>query len=406
MKKCDEVLELLSLYIDDELDEVRAKMVREHVESCEDCKVELEQLREVVKMCKGIDEIELPEDFKDKLHQKLSDEKQNVENNRKIIIMRNRIMKTISSIAAVLLLVLVVRGVMNTGKNSLIGDYTNSAILSESQAEDKKMSKDTRGGLEVENNISQDSAGQLYADSNATAAYDTGYTIDENKEAYMMLPDQIETPEAERTPEEFGKYGPDALSSVAKVAGVPEQTPDNNVLIEFNEEPGMQSICETVTTATLASDICLTLNSENIEADKSEMIKMAGQFGIRLEDGVDSFTASSDYTLSNKSEVQSGNENSASVYKVSYVMDKPEYDKFIKAANEGFNGKISVINDEAELNTRLMALENYIKVLEEKKSNNTEELKSMYQEKENIVQRLENIKSGQKIKVIITISNS
>ena len=406
MKKCDEVLELLSLYIDNELDEDRASMVREHIEACDDCKVEFEQLCEVVKMCNDIDEIELPENFKQDLHVKLSDEQQKIDDNRKSIVMRSRILRTISSIAAVLMIVLVARGVINTGKNSLVSDSSN-IMLQESQTKENKASEIERNGAVNEDVVPQVGSGQLYGSSpELTEAFDKESLAD-NKEEYSVLPDQTKVPGAERTSEMFNRDEPRGLILETTAKDVPEETPDNRVVVEFNEavDENLNISNFGYEIVKLQNNICLTLNSENIEADKSEMNKIAGQFGTVTEDYTDAFLIASEFTASSKS-VDRGNNDNASVYKVSYIMDKSDYDKFIKEVNASFSGKVSVINDMEQLNTRLKAIENYIAVLEAKKSDITDQLKSLYEAKENITKRLEDINSSEKTKVTITISQN
>ncbi len=406
VKKCDEVLELLSLYIDNELDEDRASMVREHIEACDDCKVEFEQLCEVVKMCNDIDEIELPENFKQDLHVKLSDEQQKIDDNRKSIVMRSRILRTISSIAAVLMIVLVARGVINTGKNSLVSDSSN-IMLQESQTKENKASEIERNGAVNEDVVPQVGSGQLYGSSpELTEAFDKESLAD-NKEEYSVLPDQTKVPGAERTSEMFNRDEPRGLILETTAKDVPEETPDNRVVVEFNEavDENLNISNFGYEIVKLQNNICLTLNSENIEADKSEMNKIAGQFGTVTEDYTDAFLIASEFTASSKS-VDRGNNDNASVYKVSYIMDKSDYDKFIKEVNASFSGKVSVINDMEQLNTRLKAIENYIAVLEAKKSDITDQLKSLYEAKENITKRLEDINSSEKTKVTITISQN
>ena len=61
MEACKGIREKLSLYIDDMLDEQESRMLEEHIKSCEDCRTELEILREMVENCRSLEEKEPPE---------------------------------------------------------------------------------------------------------------------------------------------------------------------------------------------------------------------------------------------------------------------------------------------------------------------------------------------------------
>jgi hypothetical protein len=71
MKSCTEIREMLSFYLDNELHENERKMVVKHLETCSDCKGELEQLKNVIDSIDEIDEIELPKGYSEILHEKL-----------------------------------------------------------------------------------------------------------------------------------------------------------------------------------------------------------------------------------------------------------------------------------------------------------------------------------------------
>lgn len=80
--------------------------------------------------------------------------------------------------------------------------------------------------------------------------------------------------------------------------------------------------------------------------------------------------------------------------------------KFIKEVNTTFSGRVSVINDMEQLNTRLIAINNYIAELETNSSDNALKLESLYEEKKNTLERIEIINSSDKIQVTITISQN
>lgn len=63
MKSCYDVKKLMSLYIDNLLDDKTKEKFEEHIKSCEDCCAELEKLKEVVGILNSFEEVELPSDF-------------------------------------------------------------------------------------------------------------------------------------------------------------------------------------------------------------------------------------------------------------------------------------------------------------------------------------------------------
>jgi len=73
---CNEIKDMLSLYIDGELDEKEKKAVEEHVEVCESCRSELEQYQKIINMLQSLIEVEPPKGYCKRLHEKLLKAKQ------------------------------------------------------------------------------------------------------------------------------------------------------------------------------------------------------------------------------------------------------------------------------------------------------------------------------------------
>ncbi|TYQ13330.1 UNVERIFIED_CONTAM: putative zinc finger protein [Acetivibrio alkalicellulosi] len=122
MKKCSEIMELIGLYIDNELDaDLRAEF-DEHIKVCENCKNEYTEQLEIVKLCNSIEEEELPEVFKEQLHEKLLKEKQR---KNPLFFIKRRNVRIISSIAAVILIAFIAR-------DFIMRDNYESGIKSES----------------------------------------------------------------------------------------------------------------------------------------------------------------------------------------------------------------------------------------------------------------------------------
>jgi anti-sigma factor RsiW len=68
---CEEVRELLSSYIDGELDPKTRDALENHIKSCRECEAELAGLRQTVSILRSLDEVEVPETFRASLMEKV-----------------------------------------------------------------------------------------------------------------------------------------------------------------------------------------------------------------------------------------------------------------------------------------------------------------------------------------------
>lgn len=69
--RCAEITELISLYIDNMLDEHTAHILEGHFKECEICRQEYEEMLSIQNMCRELPLMELPADFESSLHEKL-----------------------------------------------------------------------------------------------------------------------------------------------------------------------------------------------------------------------------------------------------------------------------------------------------------------------------------------------
>lgn len=139
--KCNDYLEDLSAYIDNELDEINKRELEQHLKTCETCQETLHTLEEVKRCMSDISHIELPKDFHSTMMGRLSEE---VAKERKKVYKKpsNRIISYVSAIAAVLLIVWV--GNRNETEIALQTPQTTSVENSQiesSPAEAKAMPK-------------------------------------------------------------------------------------------------------------------------------------------------------------------------------------------------------------------------------------------------------------------------
>lgn len=71
MRNCNDISGKLSSYLDNQLHENDRKMVVKHLENCSSCKAELEALKNIIEYTGEIEEIGLPEEYNNTLHEKL-----------------------------------------------------------------------------------------------------------------------------------------------------------------------------------------------------------------------------------------------------------------------------------------------------------------------------------------------
>ena len=72
MLSCKEIRENIVAYIDDELNENERRLFEEHVLGCKECSRELDEMKQVIGLCTDMPLLELPPDFKENLHEKLT----------------------------------------------------------------------------------------------------------------------------------------------------------------------------------------------------------------------------------------------------------------------------------------------------------------------------------------------
>jgi len=102
--KCTNINELMSAYIDNEINEVDKAKFEKHIAQCPQCKEEYELLKSLVLECSEIDEAELPEDFREGLHTRLMEAKAEKPSKLADFMRKNRWTTAASAAAAVLII--------------------------------------------------------------------------------------------------------------------------------------------------------------------------------------------------------------------------------------------------------------------------------------------------------------
>ncbi|MDF2591111.1 MAG: hypothetical protein K0S75_577 [Clostridia bacterium] len=112
--KCENIKELMSMYIDNEINEVDKAKFEKHIAQCPQCKEEYEILKDLVLECSEIDEVELPQGFMDELHHKLIEAQNNKPSKFTQFMRRTNWKPAVGAVAAVLILAISI--------NSLVGN--------------------------------------------------------------------------------------------------------------------------------------------------------------------------------------------------------------------------------------------------------------------------------------------
>ena len=132
--ECSNIKNLVSLYIDNQIDEKVRLEFEKHLNSCASCSHELDAISEAVNMLRSIPQTELPTNFKEDLHQKLVKVKEEEKHKRKLFSIKNSYIKALSTVAACALIIFALRGLFFNGVlyKSSADESLNNSMMSES----------------------------------------------------------------------------------------------------------------------------------------------------------------------------------------------------------------------------------------------------------------------------------
>ncbi len=172
MRKCNEVMELISLYIDGVLDAKSEAKLLEHVKTCKSCKQELDETKAMVGLYKNIEEVELPADFKEQLHQKLLEERnKEISSPQRFVLRHSKLIKLCSSAAAIAIVAFAARGFFggfkSFDKSELANELADNRMMARS-ANDFAGQTEAKNGtdmLDSYNNTTTDAASETGVNS-------------------------------------------------------------------------------------------------------------------------------------------------------------------------------------------------------------------------------------------------
>lgn len=189
MKKCGQIKEYFSAYIDNELDAEELKKFEEHTGSCRQCRKELDELVQVVEYMKNFPEEELPDNFRAELHEKLLSAQRQTEVFRKQPLLRNNYFKLFSSVAAVFLLLFLIRGIYSFNIFPY-NQVSESAEKTDMMAEAPKVQMKAAAPDSGDSNANSGNTQKMQAFAAADSETQTG----NNEESITII---VENPEAQ-----------------------------------------------------------------------------------------------------------------------------------------------------------------------------------------------------------------
>lgn len=182
--KCEDFRELISLYIDDELDEANKNELIKHLENCPLCRKEYEELKALKEMLGKIGDEELPENFHNELMAKIKPAK---EKTKKKKFVWSRYSSLAASICAVLLVGGALVGMDAAGMKASSADAASPEMFSTNSVM-MDMSADQNGSAELEDIVFEsESAAEEYKLSSATVALSEGDSLARNAQSELKI---------------------------------------------------------------------------------------------------------------------------------------------------------------------------------------------------------------------------
>jgi len=159
MNTCSKMNSFIMAYLEDELDHTNRSLFEEHIEACEFCKNETNEIKRVLYACNSIQDEELPEAFQHQLHLKLLSinniKTESRKNNKLILLCNSEYFKIVSSVAAIVVFALILRGIVNM-EDAYHKNTSNATPLYSNQnsiVKNDTLSEPTEKGNVAENSI-------------------------------------------------------------------------------------------------------------------------------------------------------------------------------------------------------------------------------------------------------------
>jgi anti-sigma factor RsiW len=365
MANCSIAKENICAYIDNELNIADRLSFEEHVKSCRQCKSELDEMLQLVGLCKDLPQFELPVDFKAELHEKLLAAAYRKESNTRSIKKSKGFLftKAFASIAAGLLLIL------------LAGSFYRFGLLPSMKSQDS-------------------------LNNTAMAAEQPAAGMKENAAAFGDIVGAGNTAGVNRSAKAFSAQS--AANDDSSEAGRSSTLQDRETALA--EADGM---LKKEAAASKLSTITITAEDPGVQAEKVKALALENGGDEADDQALSTGTVtgpSTENETSIKSTFTSGTASEPSQAQLNFMIPDTQYDQFIAAVNTAFgevNVQVGAFVTEDMTDTlkssiaRSNEIDSQIQELQKKDGKeNTEEINDMKKEKDVVDSRIEKIRLG------------
>lgn len=367
---CMAVKENICAYLDNELGADDRLMFEAHLESCPACRRELDEMREIISLCTSLPQQELPDGFREELHEKLLAVADGYKSNVKSIVKpgKTKHIRMITSIAAGLLLIFLTGSLLKYGffQTGLTAKNSENMAMSAAQAPERAAAKAQPEGAAADGAAVDSAAGS------AEPADATG-----SVPGIMSFGKALEAPlgtEADRS-----VAAKDRSTAAAYATSMPvEETVTNKVstITITADEPGA------------AIEKIASLALENNGELKVQSVFTAGATPEERGNG------SPNAAIAKSSGTETGQP-------LNYIIPSANYDKFISSINGSFGAAnvqsgalvtedmTATINEEMKRSDEIDA---ELQQLQQDNEKNADRIDSLKKEKEDLDNRIETLR--------------
>lgn len=442
MISCKEMKELSTQYIDNMLGELLRKQADEHLALCESCRNELAELICIIESCNSLDEVDLPANFKEKLHFKLINEINTEKPSHKLPGFFGKYIKIGSTIAAGLFLVIALRDVWSNLTLPSMGskaEKSSEAKHNMALKEDGNKGSNRSGDTQITTNMeAADTSSKI---QNGTADFFTGSGQDAIADSTKLAKEKAQEQVAQNFSATYSGKQESAIGGTSRDSSTGQmkqnsetsdrqgtasrtedmvrseeledvnpssQTEETKTLFGKNPE-NIKSTASTALTSMNTSEsknTSVTIKANNIDQTITTLKTVSSGVGATVE-----FPAPLEQKMLSTSESTSGNKT------LNIKVSNSEFEKFkdlvtssIGSDNLKFGEMVTkdLSNELNEQNKKLDEINKKIFEIEIKSSTpNFQELEKLKKERNNALANLEKLNSeAQYTNVTITISGN
>ncbi len=308
MTSCMTARENICAYLDNELSTEERRLFEEHIESCDACRREFEEMSEIIGLCTSLPQQELPDGFRTELHERLLAVSDGQKNNVTVIdrTKRLRYMKMITSVAAGLLLIFLTGSLIKYGffQSGLTGKSENSTEMAAMEAP-AQPSASTQYGVADDNGAAVGAAAKNIAGVNAADTAETAPGI-------VSFNQSVAAPngtEAARSVTESDRGTASVFAALARV----DDTVNNQV-----------------------STITITVDDPGAVTEKIKALALENNGGIKEPVLLKSAITSDGQTKAAGAGEATATSGTDAAQPLCYVIPSANYDKFMSSLNGTF----------------------------------------------------------------------